>query len=467
MYEILKAMNDIDDEYILCYDFCGIKRRKRRIRHAVLAAAAVFAIAATAAILSFGIAGGKGNEPQQGGIAVLDVTETDTESVEAATETYSDRPDIPSNYEFEAIGEARLDMRGTDWSQEKSIELYQKLMKYYGVYDSMDPYPHYDDNFGGAFISDDGYLVIALCDTSEEEVERITGVIGDSGYIIRPCQYSYNELIDTIKRLNNCLPDIIQEGIHVSCVYENVRSNRVIVGIEDISDYDVVAVKRYVDEPYIEFMNIEREIEVNTSIRGGYFITSSSTNTCSTLGFCAINSGNYEGFVISGHDGDNYYENFTYNGTTLGYVTATAYNSQSLADAAFLTKGANVDVTAYCGSRTVDCVSSSATEYPAGTQVQMYNSNTGTMTGTIQSLYYISVRPNGWLFPLQTRTTLNVEEGDSGSPVYIPMSNNKCKILGIIATGGHDNDGYYSTFSKYCYIAQALSLSAITDSYFD
>ena len=52
------------------------------------------------------------------------------------------------------------------------------------------------------------------------------------------------------------------------------------------------------------------------------------------------------------------YENFTYGGTTVGYVSATAYYNTSNADAAFLSKGANAEVTAYCGNLTVDSFSS-------------------------------------------------------------------------------------------------------------
>ena len=270
MYEILEALNDIDDDLILCYDFCGVKRRKRRIRHAVLAAAAVLAVAVTGAIGFFGITGGKGNEPQQGGIAVLDVTETDTESVEAVTEAYSDRPNIPSNYEFEAYGEARLNMIGTDYSQEKSIELYQKLMKYYGVYDSTDPYPHYDDNFGGAFISGEGYLIIILCDTSDDEVNKIQEAIGSDGYEIVPSHYSYNTLLQTIKQINAYLPSIMDDGVRVSCVYEDVSSNQVVVGIEDCCDDDIAIVKKYVDRPFVIFKDIKREYEASTYIRGGH-----------------------------------------------------------------------------------------------------------------------------------------------------------------------------------------------------
>ncbi len=199
---------------------------------------------------------------------------------------------------------------------------------------------------------------------------------------------------------------------------------------------------------------------------GGYNITSSSSNDSSKLGFCAITNGNYEGFVISGHEGNNMYENFTYGGTTVGYVTATAYYNTSNADAAFLSKGTNAEVTAYCGNLTVDSYSSYATEYSVGTTIKMYNNTSGVKSGTIQSLYYTSVRDNKHFYN-QTKTSISIVPGYSGSPVYVSSGNGTCKLLGIISTGGEDENGYFSTFSKYCYIAQALSLSAITDSYFD
>lgn len=90
----------------------------------------------------------------------------------------------------------------------------------------------------------------------------------------------------------------------------------------------------------------------------------------------------------------------------------------------------------------------------------------GVKSGTFQSLYYTSVRDNKHFYN-QTKTDIYIQPGYSGSPVYVSSSNGTCMLLGIMSTGGIEDGYIYSTFSKYCYIAQALSLSAITDSYFD
>nr|MCR4927732.1 S1 family peptidase [Lachnospiraceae bacterium] len=172
---------------------------------------------------------------------------------------------------------------------------------------------------------DNGLLNIMVVDGDKEELDVIHSVIGEKGYAVSSCTYSYAELIKMIDRVGESIPAIMDAGVLISSVGEDVKNNCVVIGVEGCTKEDENKVRAIVDAPYITFADEERAEKKSTSIKGGYGIVSSNNGGCSKVGFCAENSSNVEGFIIAGHAGDLMYENFTYNGTTVGYVTATAY----------------------------------------------------------------------------------------------------------------------------------------------
>jgi hypothetical protein len=351
-------------------------------------------------------------------------------------------------------------------NEEVSIELYHRLMSYYnsGDFDEIDR-QKYSDHFGGAYIDETGMLHILIVEGDESEMETIKSVIGEKGYAISSCDYSYADLINTIYDIGECIPQIIDEGICLSSVREDVINNRVVIGIDGCTDEDIIKTRMIVDAPFLSFEDIAREVETGTPIKGGYKVDDLTNNDSSIVGFCARNSSNVEGFIISGHVGNTINEMFKYGSITAGHVTATAYYNSSNADAAFLAKGTNANVTDKIGPFTVHSVSTYATEYPVGTSVYMYNSSKNVVSGTIQSLYKISGGGNVYLYN-QTLTSYNSEEGDSGSPVIIIQGVINgvicCKILGIQSRRGIVNGEVYSIFSKYNYINSELGAIAIT-----
>ena len=93
----------------------------------------------------------------------------------------------------------------------------------------------YDDNYGGAYLSDDQVLTVLLVDNSEENVKKIIEATGNSNIHIRKCTYSFNDLIGTIEKINASLEHLNKNGIIISEMYEDVQNNCVRIGVKDLN----------------------------------------------------------------------------------------------------------------------------------------------------------------------------------------------------------------------------------------
>ncbi len=147
-------------------------------------------------------------------------------------------------------------------NEQKSLALYQKLLAYY---DSVAPEEidgqKYGKKFGGAYIDDNGLLNIMVVDADKKELDTIRSVIGEKGYAVSSCTYSYAELIKMIGRVSESIPAIMNAGVLISSVGEDVKNNCVVIGIEGCTKEDENKVRAIIDAPYITFVNEERAVE--------------------------------------------------------------------------------------------------------------------------------------------------------------------------------------------------------------
>lgn len=302
--------------------------------------------------------------------------------------------------------------------QAESIEQYQNMLAEFN-YDSkvrMNGQQVYDSNYGGAYIDNTGDLVVLLVECEQEDVNEIRRNTKNDEIKTVDCEYSFNELLGVISAVNDNLGYLLDNGIIISEMYEDIYNNNIKIGVKELTKEKEQIIRSLIDSPCMEIYSQDVEDELQTEIRGGYEITSTSGGA-STLGFCATRGG-VEGFVIAGHAGPNLYDNFTYAGTTVGYVTATAYYNRTTADAAFLTKSQYVETSAKISAFTCHSVATSVSEYPVGTLVYKYGISTGQTSGYVESNYYTSYADNKY-FLSQTTTTYQCEPGDSGGPVYV------------------------------------------------
>lgn len=123
--------------------------------------------------------------------------------------------------------------------QENANELYENLMSAFNQQSTRSSESLvYPDYYGGAFINDDGILVVYTKDNiSSKSQGEITRAIGTNHYIVKSCNYSYNQL--------NHIMDIIDDKVfnETSMVkFSNVlyaaiddENNCIVVGLKEFS----------------------------------------------------------------------------------------------------------------------------------------------------------------------------------------------------------------------------------------
>lgn len=327
----------------------------------------------------------------------------------------------------------------------------------------------YDDNYGGAYIDEKGELVVLLVENSAEEIGVIQADTGNTSIKTVSCEYSYNDLVLVINQINDNLDFFSNNGISITEMYEDVYANRVKIGVLDLDKEKENIIRQVIDLPCMEFFRANELCCTTTAIdvEGGDEIQGYD-GQASTLGFGATRNG-IEGFVIAGHHGDDIGELIKRGDTVIGYVTATAFADQSTADAAFITKTADVNSTYEIDAYACHYLATSISDMPIGTVVYAYGSQTGLTSGKVVSnLALVSYDLNNdditdVQLKLQSLAEYTVVSGDSGAPVFTvhDVYNGKitCKLLGI--TSGRNAAGN-AVFSKYYNIALELNVTANT-----
>ena len=330
----------------------------------------------------------------------------------------------------------------------------------------------YDDNYGGAYIDEEGNLIVLQVNPSSQSVRQTKTITSNNDLTILDCEYSFNELISVITTINDSLEYLLQQNIIITSMYEDVYSNRVIIDVLNLTSEKETLIRSLINSPCMVIQNssCREQFTSVTDLKGGDEIYNSEDS--STLGFCATKQGT-EGFVISGHVGDKFGEVFYSTGRNIGTVTDTAYYNRSCADAAYVTKSSAVNTTNLIGIFKCHYLASELSDFPVGAQVSKFGIKTGITTGQILSNYHTSYTVKdstsvGYYFIQQATASFEVYDGDSGGPVYMvkDVINGQvtCKLLGIISsrnkTYGHDE--YYAVFSKLHLIEYELDIQAIT-----
>lgn len=322
----------------------------------------------------------------------------------------------------------------------------------------------YDDNYGGAYLSDDQVLTVLLVDNSEENVKKIIEATGNSNIHIRKCTYSFNDLIGTIEKINASLEHLNKNGIIISEMYEDVQNNCVRIGVKDLNQKKEKIIREIVDCSFMKFSSCEQPV-AHVSVKGGDGVVNTDNNLFSTVSFCAIKNGNIEGYVVAGHAVTSMLQYFSLSGYIIGYSSANAYHNNTKADAAFVTKAINGSTTDSIVAYRCHSTGNSISDYLVGSTIYAYGASSGSQVSGHILNNYCTVNYSGTvnITNLTSGSYNTLMGGDSGGPVYqITSVYNEyvtCKLLGNHSGGNNDGTGY---FSKYYNIANELNISAIT-----
>lgn len=186
-------------------------------------------------------------------------------------------------------------------NQEKACESYLKLNKSFGdvVNRKASDYPDY---YGGAFINDDGNLVIYVKGDVDKYKEDFKKRAGTDEIYFKNCTYSYKELTEIMDTLNAYKLENQDDSIYAN--FNNYAivdaENRIVVELDNYDDEQIKAFKKQIiDSPAIEFKKASGKIEFLTTVKPGEEII--TNNSGGFVGYRAMR-GSVAGFVIAGHN---------------------------------------------------------------------------------------------------------------------------------------------------------------------
>lgn len=244
--------------------------------------------------------------------------------------------------------------------QQEANEVLAELLRKITTDDEKHRYvKKYPDFYGGAYITDQGRLVVFIHGDFEEGVQQVKNYVNDRGitdYV--SCMYSFQELTDIMNNMNDrfeTLPKEIKQNIVMYYIKDD--QNKVIVSLRNntlgiISDFQ----KKVVCHPAIEYINGNNYVANHTRNQqkqgwfnldsllvhvkpgGGFFIFKNSIVYNASWAFRArmINNSSVKGMVTASHVlrmNDSVYIRGNYAGHNNGDV----YNYE--ADAAFVRVG--------------------------------------------------------------------------------------------------------------------------------
>ncbi|MCL2566330.1 MAG: S1 family peptidase [Defluviitaleaceae bacterium] len=321
-------------------------------------------------------------------------------------------------------------------------------------------------DFGGAFIDSNGKLNLLVVGTGADNFSGSNSFFTinqrDDSLIVGEARFSYNELREVMKTLNDLIPRKFESVLavgNVTSLYVDVINNRVVVNLVDFSDEMIELFRNSVfDSPVLSFGQSERMGEMpipheelyasdepaayfsedmesrNTvwispgspdrpiTVRrngqpiSGSFAIGYLASMGTTRGFVTVAHGPWrEGFHLQTND------SIYQSGARIGTVTSFQLNG---IDAAFVRTDFHVmfDVNTPDGRRTVGL----RHNLLVGNTVMM-TSTLGTRSGQITSLDYIEIFTNrfGGAFSANRLIATNYPStlGDSGGIVYFPQFN--------------------------------------------
>lgn len=322
----------------------------------------------------------------------------------------------------------------------------------------------YEESYGGAYINENGELVVLLTENVDKNRRMIQEYTEDDSIITKTCFYSYNELMEVIDTLNGELRNLAEQGVLVDEMYDDVSLNRVIIRVRNLNDEKEQLVRDIIDSGCMVFRNSEQGAVLQEGLCGGLGIVSGDNGLPSTLGFCATRNG-VEGYVTAGHSANRIGEEFTYNGEVIGEVTHTGWYHNTTADAGFIQAKKGGTLTNYImGHR---CIGATGYEYPSGPQISMYGQKSGLQRGTIES-YHSSFNESLDFGEYTTidhaRATYKSQEGDSGAPIFLYEGSydgeSLCTLIGIHSSRNFEQKPH---FAKYGNIVKVLGVTAVTE----
>ncbi len=354
-------------------------------------------------------------------------------------------------------------------AQQQALEAYQNLWNSFPKDELGEPI--YPEDYAGAYLDDDGNLIIQLTEVipAAENLYNLRCV--DTEKVrFREAAYSVNELLG----FETYVQDYIDAGYEVVTSGISVTNNRFEISLnEDMARFtgpSRTMAARAAGAPIA--LSYQEPVKATADIKGGDSISLEGGSFGATLGVC----GTYNGapaILTCGHgfSNNNYIQ---YSGQRLGQIVYARANTSPAEHGIYSLGDFSIAKVTNNTLRTTDKVSvyrvtGTYSSLPVGTKIYKYGRTTGLTYGTVVRNMNLTVHEYGSKNTLITtpyyvrglyETKMEnasgfrypVDKGDSGGPVFI-KNGGTCLIHGVVSARGETPAGTTLMYSTPIYYA--------------
>lgn len=340
-----------------------------------------------------------------------------------------------------------VDNRSANESQ--SITQYQLLMTEFKHQKLRNETPSdYPDYYAGAYIQEDGKLVVLLTEVSKTHSDSICSLIRSSDVVFKTASVPYNDLvsqrddiIQTYERLkNNSLENTIDDDLSTLLnsfigIGIEERNNRIEVSLTDTSAENIDAFREYLSS--YEHISFEQSgaAEKHTSLSPGTYIRAGeNAGSIGYRSYRQLGSSTFYGFTTAAHVAGSYGQsiyNAPYYPSIPSVVCGTVITSlySGTIDAAFVQTASGFTVTNQTPAGKI-LASSWFTSIPEGMSVIMHGKTSGEKSGVVRNNAYYFTTSDGVSLTDVLRCSYDADFGDSGGVVF-SLYNGDYTIVGI------------------------------------
>lgn len=310
----------------------------------------------------------------------------------------------------------------------------------------------YPDYYGGNYI-ENGNLVILVTGDTLDNREKMSARTRSSDFIIKQCQFSYNELLNVHDIITNFYlnrdNDPIKEEITMTAFGIRPSDNSIFVDLKECTPEKIALFKsRVIDSPIVSFHSWSGLIVAQADVVSGGHVSLSSTGLPGGSTGYRAKMGTIKGVVCSGHvlsrDGAEVYRN----GTVIGKVKHFIVSGD--VDAAFVELNSGYEGTNSIGGTSI---STSIEVMGQGGLISLRghkNQSDGTVDAT-NVVCDVTVQSTGKVIHLTncTRCKYTSERGGGGDSGGLIYSTNRKNTVGI-------HEGADTSF-KYYVLAHSVN----------
>ena len=300
----------------------------------------------------------------------------------------------------------------------------------------------YPDYYAGAYIREDGKLVVLLTNTAKTNTDAVYALARSSDLIVSTATVSLNEL--TVQRelianawqtlrqskaedmpddLLNLLDSFVGFGIEE-------RNNRIVVTLKDISEENITLFQKYISSYTNIYFEACDGVEAHTELKlGDSFYAAGGYGSIGYRCYYTNASIRYTGFATAAHAAINQGQDILSGSGGERYGETQIWQYSGTLDAAFVQRVAGVTIANHTPEGKV-IANTWCTSFPEGMTVYKRGKTTHETSGTIKNSSYSFTTASGISLSDTLRCNYNSDAGDSGGIVFT-LINGDYTVVGL------------------------------------